>query len=523
MEKGNTIELCTMGVCPEVRDDPPRSKFEAMRPTKVDLRRLPRSTSTLHDDYIVAEDRAAESWTLQRGFSSELSPKCRKRVNAWIGVKLQADSVKPHPSRGRLRRFVESPVFTVVTTSLICINAVMMGVEAEHGDDGAFWTAVEIVFMAFYTVELGLRVVAHGSRQLRNDGWIRFDALVLLIAYADVLIMGPILANTKQAKQVAMILRMARLLKLTRLLRLLHFFRELWLLCSSFMSAFKTLSWTFLLLILVIYVFSILFVKMLEENTDENINEWFGDIGSSMFTLFQIMTLEDWVDIPRVMWTTDQWFLVFLILIFIFISSFAIMNTVLAVIVEHTLTEALNQREDVLRKAQNELERAAVDLLHIFQVADENQNGKLTKEEFVKALANKRTRQRLQELGLGEEFSLLDPEEIGVLFDTIDVDDSTVLTPQEFVDGIIQMRGVARARHVFEMQCTFRKEQRILRKTVRNLQEQVCCLQAKFLEETRAQERRILAFADRCESEFSAMSRHLTTITSALGLDETKL
>merc|ERR1719379_114947 len=120
------------------------------------------------------------------------------------------------------------------------------------------------------------------------------------------------------AKQVAMMLRIVRLMKLTRIIRLLRFFKELWLLVASFGSAFKTLAWTFVLLIMVLYIFGILFVKILgKESKDEDIQEWFGCLPGAMFTLFQIMTLESWSQIARAVWGTEQWFMTFTIMIFI--------------------------------------------------------------------------------------------------------------------------------------------------------------------------------------------------------------
>merc|ERR1719353_1859832 len=117
-------------------------------------------------------------------------------------------------------------------------------------------------------------------------------------------------------------------------MRLLRVFEELWLLIKSFASAFKTLVWTFVLLILALYLFAILFVKMLgDEHRDKpggnpRIAEWFGTLPAAMFTLYQIVTLEGWADIGREVWATDQGWMIIVILIFIMITNMAIMNTV---------------------------------------------------------------------------------------------------------------------------------------------------------------------------------------------------
>merc|ERR1719265_1525159 len=121
----------------------------------------------------------------------------------------------------------------------------------------------------------------------------------------------------------------------------------------------------------------------------------------------------------------------------------------------------MEQRDDIIKKAQEELQRSAKELLAIFRVADNDDSGMLSKDEFVMALGEESTRRLLQEMDLGEDFGCLDPEEIGALFETIDVDDTSALSPAEFVDGMVQMRGPARARRLFEMHCDFKKKQRL--------------------------------------------------------------
>merc|ERR1719443_1074445 len=156
----------------------------------------------------------------------------------------------------------------------------------------------------------------------------------------------------------------------------------------------------------------------------------------------------------------------FVLLLFILICSFAIMNTVLAFIVQHTLSSAMDQRDDAMKKAQQELHRLAQQFSSMFHRADNDNSGMLSKEEFVEALGNKGTRRILQELDLGDDFACLDPEEIGMLFDVM-----------------IQMRGSARARRIFELRCQVAKMRLMLRDVkddnTRNV-ESVKALEAKI-------------------------------------------
>eukprot|EP00746_Dinoflagellata_sp_MGD_P124590 gnl/MRDRNA2_/MRDRNA2_59186_c0_seq1.p1 gnl/MRDRNA2_/MRDRNA2_59186_c0~~gnl/MRDRNA2_/MRDRNA2_59186_c0_seq1.p1 ORF type:complete len:516 (+),score=83.88 gnl/MRDRNA2_/MRDRNA2_59186_c0_seq1:84-1631(+) len=427
--------------------------------------------------------------TLRRSVSSAKSALDATRTS-WLDT-LEEDK-DTEVNHTLLQKFVYSSFFSVVTSVVICVNGVVIGVETDWGDDSLGWLVLEWFFLIFYTLELVLRLLSDGWRILKTDGWIQFDFAVCSIAYFDVFVMGPLLNESGEAKEVAMVLRITRLMKLTRIFRLLRFFKELWLLIASFGSAFKTLGWTFILLLIVLYVFAILFVKLLgKEVQTEEIQVWFGTIGGAMFTLFQIMTLEEWSHITRAVWASSRWYMAFMIPLVIMICSFAILNTVLAVIVQHALEEAIDQKDHMIIKAQEELRQACLDMLEVFKAADEDHSTLLSKEEFVKALSEENTRKLLQQMDMGEDFGCLNPEELSNLFEVIDVDDSGGLTPQEFVNGMVQMRGPARARRLFEMHCDFRKKQRMNYEIIKEVKDGLAELQGVVAKQSATLQQRV--------------------------------
>lgn len=399
-----------------------------------------------------------------------------------------------------VHRIVQSTAFNVITTSMICVNSVIMGFETEYGNDSIGWVLLEGFFLAFYSLELLFRLGATGFRLEGHDKWIYFDSVIVVVSFVDVCLIEP-LSGEADARTMALVLRTLRLMKLARIIRLLRFFRELWLLVSSFISAFKTLTWTFSLLLMVIYVFGIIFVRLLGKETDNDaLKELFGTLPGAMFTLFQIATLEGWPDIARLVWTTPQWYMGIAILGFMMVTTFSIMNTVLAVIVEHTLTEAIDQRADMMKKNQAQLHHIVHLLGDIYKKSDSDHNGVLTKEEFIEGLMNPKTRKLLHGMELGEDFSCLDPEELGILFDTIDVDDSCELTPAEFVKGLVQMRGAAKARGVFELRCDVTKHMRKLQGYLREVRDQVQAQHAEIVALDRQRLADFKSLADRLDA-----------------------
>merc|ERR1711904_62652 len=117
----------------------------------------------------------------------------------------------------------------------------------------------------------------------------------------------------------------------------------------------------------------------------------------------------------------------------------------------------MDQQTDLLKKAEEELRQRTETLLEIFVAADIDGGGTLSKDEFVAALESNETRALLQKMDLGDDIGSLGKVEIGLLFVTIDVDRNMALSPDEFVNGILQMRGGARARRVFELHCSILK------------------------------------------------------------------
>ena len=103
---------------------------------------------------------------------------------------------------------------------------------------------------------------------------------------------------------------------------------------------------------LIFYVAAVLATKLFGIHPDPNMQEWFGTISASAYTLFQIMTLESWsMGVVRPTMTLFPWAWAFF-LPFIIITSFAVLNFFIGIIVDSMQTaqkleaEALGQDDD---------------------------------------------------------------------------------------------------------------------------------------------------------------------------------
>merc|ERR1712194_705388 len=144
-------------------------------------------------------------------------------------------------------------------------------------------------------------------------------------------------------------LRFIRLMRLIRLVRLMRLFKELWLVANGLIESDKTLCWVAIMILCFIYICAIFTTLVIGKN-DEIYDPYFLSSGGwdhevyfrtvprSMFTLFQIVTFESWSEriVRHVM--QKQPAMVIFFVAFIAISSFGLLNIVVGVVVESTLS-----------------------------------------------------------------------------------------------------------------------------------------------------------------------------------------
>jgi len=364
--------------------------------------------------------------------------------------------------RARLREFVQHRFFTAGIASLILLNAVYIGMETELVDDSSDvslgWYLAELAFTIIFLVELCLRIAAaQDLREFTSDSWNLFDLILVVVSCIDTFVLTTITRNVRKVGQSKAIstVRTIRLARIARIFRLLRFFRELWVLVAGIVEAMWTLVWTWILLALLIYVFGIFATRTIGQvSKDPYIEEYFGNVPRSMFSLFQVTTTEGWADIARKAMETQLWTSIFFIIYF-YVTTCAILNVVVAVIVENTLDQAGDQRQKFDAKQKRMQKEACSKIYEVFHSLDNNGDGMLTKEEFLLALRQESVTRYLHQIGL-------DMRQAENLFSILDFDESGSLDAQEFVGGVMKAIGPGRAKDVLALQCDlWRSEEKI--------------------------------------------------------------
>jgi voltage-gated sodium channel len=280
------------------------------------------------------------------------------------------------------------------------------------------------------------------------------DFILVALAVLETWILTPLGSGSNM--RMFSTLRVVRMFRLVRLIRLLKMFKELWLVVNGLVESLKTLGWVSILLLLFLYIMAILTTMQIGQahnlydayhiiSGGWDHEEYFGTVPKSMYTLFQVLTLENWADgIARHVMSQQPEMVLFFIP-FLMFTSFGIMNLVIGVIVENTLSASRNNEEKIKKTQEKERTRVLQHLRDIFLIADEDGSGTLTLEEFEQALKKPDVENRLKLIELETKNAM-------ELFYILDHDGSKELSVDEFIGGCVRLKGTAKSKDLLAVQ-----------------------------------------------------------------------
>lgn len=217
--------------------------------------------------------------------------------------------------RSRLQSFIESPRISSLIISVILFNAILLGLETVKpimDSAGGLILFLDKVCLAIFVAELAVKLVAYGPRFFRS-GWNIFDFLIVGISLMP-------------ASQGLSVLRALRILRVLRVISVAPSLRRV---VEGFVTALPGMGSVFLLMGLIFYIGSVMATKLF----GAAFPEWFGNLGASAYSLFQIMTLESWsMGIVRPVMEQFPYAWAFFVP-FIMVTTFAVVNLLVGLIV----------------------------------------------------------------------------------------------------------------------------------------------------------------------------------------------
>lgn len=219
------------------------------------------------------------------------------------------------PSRLRLAAWIDSRRVQQGIVAVILANAIILGLETSPAIMdrwGRVLITLDKLCLAVFLLELAVKCAAYRMRFWRS-GWNAFDALVVGVALVPGA--GP-----------WAVLRSLRVLRVLRLLTVIPSLRKV---VTAFLHSIPGLAGVVAVMAIFFYTAGVLATRFFGEVYPE----WFGSLGKSLYTLFQVMTLESWsMGIVRPVMESHPWAWAFFVP-FIVIATFTILNLFIGIIV----------------------------------------------------------------------------------------------------------------------------------------------------------------------------------------------
>ena len=229
-------------------------------------------------------------------------------------------------SRQSVLHFIDRPDITRFLIAVILINAVTLGLETSAtvmAHAGGFILLVDQACLAIFVVELSARLYGMGLRFFKS-GWNVFDFIIVAISLVP-------------AGAGFSVLRALRILRVLRVISVTPSLRRV---IDGLGRALPGMGSVFLLILIICYISAVIATKLF----GQEFPQFFGNLGVTAFTLFQIMTLEGWSgEIVRPVMEVYPYAWAYFVP-FILITTFAVLNLIVGLIV-NSMQEAASEDE----------------------------------------------------------------------------------------------------------------------------------------------------------------------------------
>jgi voltage-gated sodium channel len=237
----------------------------------------------------------------------------------------------------KLYQLVEHPRFKGSIMGLIALSAVLLGLETARDLPAGVEAALVVLnqlILAVFVIEIVLRIAVHRLSFFR-DSWSLFDFAIVVAAL--VAPTGPF--------------QVVRSLRILRAFRLVSSVPSLRRVVEGLFGAVPGIASVLFLLLLVLYIAAVMATMLFRDVAPE----FFGHLGVSLFSLFQIMTLEGWSDIAQEVMAVYEWSWMYFIG-YILVATFLVLNLVIGVVVS-SIQSRIEAESAALQEDDSEIKK----------------------------------------------------------------------------------------------------------------------------------------------------------------------
>jgi voltage-gated sodium channel len=325
----------------------------------------------------------------------------------------------------------------------------------------------EYVLTVLFLVEFFLRVLVFGKYYYCSMSKLLDAFLVWVTGVLVVFILEPLNMSPGNVRMFT-ILRAFRIMRVARLVQGNPMLKQAWVLIKGLSESGQTLLWTIVVIFFVNFAFGIVAVlfigdssmftcAMAAEESDSHqecahlademeVHAFFNGLGSTMFTLLQVMTGDSWasgIARPAMKFQPAIW--LFFIL-YVAVAMLVLLNLVTAVIVENAMANSKQDDKQKLIELEEAKAAQVTSLKRVFAALDVDGSGEISEAEFIHACTNRQE--------IINKFKLLDFDEREMmnLFKDLEVSNDGQLSLEEFEHGLYSMQGDAKSKDIVRVQ-----------------------------------------------------------------------
>ncbi|XP_022258147.1 cation channel sperm-associated protein 1-like isoform X2 [Limulus polyphemus] len=278
-----------------------------------------------------------------------------------------------------------SKIFSGIIFSVILLNtALLMAQTFEVAEvrAGFYLNVLDSMFLAFYIIEMILKIFVWRKFYF-HSGWNLLDFVIVMLSVFELVL--PLMLESVGNFQAASIFRVLRIfrtiraLRALRVLRTIRFLKSLQIIINTLFQSIQSMGAIGTLMALFMYVFAVIGRGLYHEVN----NEKFGDLGKSIFTLYQLLTLDDWFMIYKdtLKENKSYWHILIFLIVYIVVEYFIFLNLFVAVLVDNfQLTLEKSALEDHDNDFQDE---------NLFYKEEEKEEEKHSRASTPRLLRNK--------------------------------------------------------------------------------------------------------------------------------------
>lgn len=267
-------------------------------------------------------------------------------------VELDTGIEKSETLRDTVREFVERKAVTNTILGVIIFNAITLGLSTSpsiQANVGHVLRVIDTVVLGIFVAELLLKFYAYRLDFFKN-AWNIFDLVVVTLG---------LLPNRDGLSAL-------RGLRVIRAMRLLSVIPQMRSVVQALLDALPGMGAVIIMISIVFYVFAVMATLMY----GPDFPEWFGTLGRSLYSLFQIMTLESWsMGIVRPVMETHPTAWIFFVP-FIVITAFSVLNLFIGLLVntmqsavEDEAVEEFSHLRDLVRSETDVVDEHVLELM----------------------------------------------------------------------------------------------------------------------------------------------------------------